>query len=92
MMLPLILRIKVQNNQSRGVNLYIPMPLVYLLLLPLIVLIIPIWLIISLLSAGTSKGHMILNIVPALYCFLCATRGTEIDVIEKESIVILSIF
>jgi len=92
MMLPNIIRIKVRSKESRGINLYIPMILIYLLLLPLLVLFIPLWLLVSLFTAGTPKGYMIVKIVPAFYKLLCATRGTEVNVLDKDSEVILKIF
>ena len=91
MMLPLLIRLKVRDDESKGVNLYLPMFLIYLLLLPIVLLVIPIWLLFSLLFLGTEKGKRVFHMLPALYVLVCASRGTEINVEEKNSIVILKI-
>ena len=91
MILPSIIRIKVKNEENKGVNLYIPMFLIYLLLLPVLVLLILIWLLFSLFTAGTSRGRLVFNLGPALYTLICSTRGTEVNVKDKNSVVILKI-
>ncbi len=91
MILPFYMRIKIKEEDKRGINLYMPMILIYLILIPFILLALPFWLIYSLAAAGTDKGKMVLNIVPAAYIFLCSSKGTEINVKDKKSEVILKI-
>jgi len=91
MMLPFFIRLKVKNSGSRGVNLYLPMFPVYLLLLPLVLILLPFWLLYSLFASGTERGKMVYYMVPAFFELLCTTKGTEVYVDDRDSVVILKI-
>lgn len=91
MMLPLYIRLRVRDEESRGLNLYLPMVLLYILLLPVILLFLVLWLLFCLFTAGTARGKAAFKLVPALYVLFCAARGTEIEVTDKDSEIILKI-
>lgn len=91
MMLPMIIRLKVKSDEKRGINLFLPMLVIYILLLPFVLLAIPLWLLYSLFAADTGKGKMVFQMVPAAFALLCATRGTEVIVDDNDSVVKLKI-
>lgn len=84
-MIPVLLRLKIREEGSRGVNLYIPLPLLYLLLLPLAAIaavVLLVWLVF--------RGHS-LKLFPALFLLLCALKGTEVEYSDRDTDVILKI-
>lgn len=93
-MLPMMLRLKIRSRESRGVNLYVPLLLIYLLLLPFVLLVLPFVLIWIVLPHKDEEGKPVrysLKIIPALLSLFCAARGTEIEVNDKRSEVLLKL-
>lgn len=88
-MIPMFVRLKITGEEGRSINLFIPMILLYILLLPLLIIALPFVIIASGLSGSRwLSGEMIF----AFIALFSAVRGTEIEVKDKKSEVILKIF
>ncbi|MBN2655849.1 MAG: hypothetical protein JXR86_02210 [Spirochaetales bacterium] len=92
-MLPVIMRLKVKNEEGRGVNLYIPLVLVYLLLLPFVLIVLPLgwWWYNRAVEKEGSAGKTSLKLIPAVLTLLGSLSGTEIEIKDKKSEVILKL-
>lgn len=91
MMLPLWLQLKIEQKDERNMNLHLPLFLLWLILLPFALLALPfllIWCVVEFLF--TLRFNMI-GIVYHSYLLCCATRGTTIDVREKNQHVLILI-
>lgn len=94
-MIPMYMRLKVRNEDKTSVNLYIPLLLIYILLLPLLLLALPfvlIWYLVSAVMNDEERRRIPpVEIIPALFLLLTATGGTEIEVRDGKSEVILKL-
>jgi len=82
-MLPMLLVIRVRDDEHRF-RLFIPLILVYLLLLPLAVLTAAVWLLLWLFP-GTGEVRKWMGTALYLPRLLSAARGMEIDVRDRKS-------
>jgi LytS/YehU family sensor histidine kinase len=93
-MLPMILRLKVIREEGRGINLFIPLILVYLLLLPFFVIAIPLgwwWYNRAMEREGNEKRKASVRMIPSLFALFSAMSGTEVEVSNKQSEIILKL-
>jgi len=84
-MLPMIMRLKIYEEEKRNINLYLPLFLIYLLLLPLLIVALPFVLLWYLWTAERPS----LEIIPAVLALMSAVSGTEIEVKSDRTEVIL---
>jgi len=84
-MVPMIMRLKIFEEERRNINLYIPLFLLYLLVLPLLGIALPFVLLWYFLAAKRAS----LAIIPAFFALLVAVSGTEIEVKSDRTEVIL---
>lgn len=92
-MLPMIMRLKVSREEGRGVNLYIPLIIVYLLLLPFILIALPfgwLWYNRAVEKEGAS-GKASIRMVPAVLSLLGSLSGTEVEFSDSKSEIILKL-
>lgn len=85
---PSILRVRVLDKDSR-VSLWIPLILVWPLVLGLYLLLLPCIVVVAIVTWHNGWGRQILFGGPALFRLSCDLRGLKIDVTEpKESVLI----
>ena len=85
---PSILRVRVLDKDSR-VSLWIPLILIWPLVLALYVLFLPCIVVAAIMMWRRGWGRQILLVGPALFRLYCDLRGLKIDVTEpKESVLI----
>jgi len=68
------------GNRKNNIGLWIPLFLILPLVLLLALLLIPFVLLAALILWYTGYGRPMLLLGPALYRFICALRGLEINV------------
>ncbi len=90
-MLPMILKIGIPRTAKEPVNLYLPLFLVWILLLPFALLIVFFMLIAAGLSWTSGHGRIILMIIPMSGALLWNLGGLQIDV-ESEEMKIYLVF
>jgi hypothetical protein len=86
MMLPFFLRIKIKKNVNKGFSLFLPIFLVYILLLPIIIIFIPIYFIAVIIF----NELKILLMTKYLLEIIVSLAGTKIHIIEKDSEIFLN--
>lgn len=85
---PSMLRVRVLDKDSR-VSLWIPLILVWPLVLGLYLLLVPCIVVAAIVTWRSGWGRQILFGGPALFRLYCDLRGLKIDVTEpKESVLI----
>lgn len=72
---PLLIRIHVKNAQGRGFNLWIPLFLLWLLLLPFAIVVLPVFLVISLVLDFDP-----LRAISGLGGLIAGMNGTHLEV------------
>lgn len=89
---PSTLRIKIIENHQKKVNLWLPLfilwPIVLLIMIPIMIMALP-----FLLVAGLVIPLMVIRIIklgPALISIFCSMRGLKVDVQSKDSNVYIS--
>lgn len=81
---PMMIRIKIFEGDQRKINFWLPLFLVYLLLLPLFLLFLPFLLLggLALWLAGRARGP--LSLWWAFYELWCASKGLIIEVDSQK--------
>jgi hypothetical protein len=79
-MISMIMRLDVQNNESRGVRLFFPVIIVWIIALALLLVALPFVLIAALVTVGRGPGIRLLGFYPVFFQMLFASSGLRIDV------------
>lgn len=90
---PLLIRVSVREPGSRGYRLWLPVLLLWPLLLPLValLLIVTLFIDLALLISGTRYHHLTLLVLSALR-LLAEVRGTHVDAVSDGSVVKVDIY
>jgi hypothetical protein len=83
-MLPMIVRLQVREPGRRGVRLWFPAILVWILLLAVMLVILPFMLLGALFTLWRGPGLRLLLVYPLLAAVLWNLGGLTIDTEEKE--------
>ena len=89
-MIPMILKIRIPRATKSSVNLYLPLFLLWILLLPFVVLTVP--LILLALFIAWIKGYLkpALMFFPMVFQVLWNLHGLKVDVKDKKDEIYLS--
>ena len=90
-MIPLMLKLHINEKNSRGVNLWFPLFLLWIIVLPLLVLVGPIIILVSLLAWPAGKGRMILFSYLMIFKLSWYMSGLRIDIETKEKIIFINL-
>jgi hypothetical protein len=88
---PMLLRIHIRDN-GRTVSLWIPLFLVWLLLLVIAIALAPLIILIALLAWPAGWGRTLLFAGPAFARLACAMRGLKVDVNDPRQKVFISFY
>jgi len=86
MMLPFFLRIKIKHNGKKNISLFLPIFLIYILLLPIIIIFVPFYFIAVIIFNKLN----ILLMTKYLLEIIVSLSGTKIHVMEKDSEIFLN--
>ncbi len=81
-MIPLILNMHVRKEGRRGVTLFLPIFLAWIILVALLLILFPFVLLAALLT--WPDGKMLLAIYPLVFSLLWAMSGLHIEVKNKD--------
>ncbi len=90
-MIPSWIKIHIKEENKKGLRLFIPFILIWLLLLVLLILLSPFLLIASLILWAKGHGKKILSAVPLLFSLICSLSGLIVQVEEEDKKVFVSI-
>jgi len=86
-MLPLILKIKIINENRRGIRLWLPIFLVWIVLIFVMLLLFPLVLIAAVIAIPFGYARTIILLGPYFIRILCSLRGLKVDVNSESEIV-----
>jgi hypothetical protein len=86
-MIPMWMKLRFPSKEKRPVILYVPLFLVWILLLVLFVLILPIWLIASAIACALGFGRTGLALIPLIVSTLWHLKGLEVDVGSRDRMI-----
>ena len=84
-MIPLLMKMKVKGKEKRGVNLWIPIFLIWILLFLLMILFLPFVLLASLVLWRQGFGKVLLFLYPMVFILLFYLAGLKLDIESKDS-------
>ncbi len=84
-MIPLLLRIRVRREDHRGVNLWLPLFLLWLIVLPLLALLLPLVLLAALVLWPSGKGKLILYGYVMIFRLIGYMSGLRIDIKSRDN-------
>ncbi|MEA2016711.1 MAG: hypothetical protein U9O59_08465 [Actinomycetota bacterium] len=84
-MMPLTMKISIRKNTGKAFSLWIPLFIIWLAAIPVVILLSPLVLLVSLILWPTGKGKVILYFFPALFRLIWYMSGLNIDIQTKSS-------
>ena len=90
-MIPLILKLNIRDNKNKRFGIWLPLFLIWLIVLPLLVLAAPIVFLIALFLWPGGKGRMIFYSYLAIFALIGNMSGTKLDIQSKGSTLYLNL-
>jgi hypothetical protein len=84
-MIPLLLRIRIRKEDHKGVNLWIPLFLLWLIVLPLLAALLPLVLVAALILWPSGKGKLILYGYVMIFGLIGYLSGLKIDIKSRSN-------
>jgi hypothetical protein len=88
-MIPMIMRLHIMEENKNKVRLYLPLFLVWILLLPFVILLTPFVLLAALVLWPSGRGKNILRAGPAFVAILSALSDLHIHIEKPGSKVLI---
>ena len=82
-MIPMVMHIYISEEGKKKFRLFIPLILVWILLLPLLVILLPFLLIAALLAWPSGYGRLLLSAIPMLLSVIGSLSGLRIHVEDR---------
>jgi hypothetical protein len=83
-MIPMVMHISISETGKRKFRLFIPLILVWILLFPLLVILLPFLLIAALLAWPSGYGRVLLATIPMLFSVIGSLSGLRIHVEDGD--------
>ena len=90
-MIPMWMNMLIKEEGKRGVKLYIPLILVWIVLFALLLILLPFLLLAALLAWPSGYGRAILVVIPMLLAVIWSMSGLKIHVQSKDKQVYLNV-
>ena len=79
-MMPMLLRLRGTDRNGRRFTLWLPLFLIYIVLLPLLIIPLPFILLAALIMWPTGKGGLVIQAYLAIFRVLGCLSGLEVDI------------
>jgi hypothetical protein len=90
-MIPLILKLRIKDKNQRRFGIWLPLFLLWLIVLPLLALPAPVVFLVALILWPGGKGRLILYSYMAIFNLICNLSGLKVDIQSKDSIVYINL-
>ena len=90
-MIPLILKLRIKDKNQRGFGIWLPLFLLWLIILPLLVIPAPLVFLAALILWQGSYGRLVLYSYFAIFSIIWNLSGLNLDIQSKDSIVYLDL-
>ena len=86
-MIPLILKLRIKDKNHKRFGIWLPLFLIWLIILPLLSLPAPLVLLAAFILWPSGKGRFILYSYAAIFNLIGNMSGLKVDIQSKDSIV-----
>jgi hypothetical protein len=83
-MISTIMSLDIHGDEGRGVRLYFPVILIWLIAFALLIAVLPLVLIAALVTMGRGPGLRLVRFYPAFFMMVFASSGLLIDVADRR--------
>jgi hypothetical protein len=90
-MIPLILKLRIKDKNQKRFGIWLPLFLLWLIVLPLLALPAPLVLLAVFIFWLCGKGWFVLNFYIGIFGLIGNLSGLKIDIQSKDSIVYLNL-
>jgi len=90
-MIPLLLRIRIGRKSHRGVSLWLPLFLFWLIALPFLIALLPLVLIAALILWPSGKGKPILCAYLMIFRLIGCLSGLKIDIRSVDNTIYINL-
>ena len=90
-MIPMMMKMLIKEEGKRGIKLFIPLILVWIVLFALLIVLLPFLLLAALLAWPSGYGRVILAVIPMLLAIIWSMSGLKIHVQSKDKQVYLNV-
>ena len=81
---PSILRIRIVKKGKKKLGLWLPLFLLWPVILALLVMLLPLLFVLAICPRRGAEGGMIVAGLPQVFVIACALRGLKVDVQEDD--------
>jgi hypothetical protein len=89
-MIPLLMKIKIPRKQNTDMNVYLPLFLIWFILILLVLLLLPVVLVAGLLTWHRGGGRILVYFYPMFFSVLWHLGGLLIEVEHKDNRIFIS--
>jgi len=90
-MIPLILKLRIKDKNQRRFGIWLPLFLIWLIVLPLLALPAPLVLLAAAILWPSGYGRLVLNSYGAIFNLIGNMSGLKVDIQSKDSIVYINL-
>lgn len=90
-MIPLMLKMRIGEKNRRGVNLWFPLFLIWIIVLPLLAILAPLIFLVGLLAWPSGYGRKIIYFYIMIFKLLWYTSGLKVDIESDEKIIYIDL-
>jgi len=90
-MIPMMMKMLIQEEGKKSVKLFIPLILVWIVLFALLVILLPFLLLAAIFAWPSGYGRIILAVIPMLFSIIWSMSGLKIQVCSKNKQVYLNV-
>ncbi len=84
-MIPMIMCVDTRNQDRKGVWLFFPVILVWIIVFALLVAVLPLVLVAALVTLSRGPGVRLLSIYPVLFAAVFALSGLRVDIASHRN-------
>jgi hypothetical protein len=84
-MIPMIMRVDIRNQDQKGVWLFFPVILVWIIAFAFLIAVLPLVLVAALVTLPRGPGARLLLLYPVLFVAVSALSGLRVDVASHRN-------
>ena len=89
-MIPVLLKLRVPRQDGDILTLYLPLFLLWLILIPILIVLLPFILIGAVFAWNSGYGRFLVYLYPLLFDLLVNLKGLKIDIQSKKDNIYIS--
>ena len=90
-MIPLMMRLLIQEEGKKSFRLFIPLILVWIVLFALLIILLPFLLLAAIIAWPSGYGRIILSVIPMLFSVIGSMSGLKVQIESGDKQVYLNV-